>query len=323
MSAARSADPARSALPERRGSRPEWNHDGVNWPNRAASRFVRAAGLNWHIQEMGPGTGPVESATPQPTLLLIHGTGAATHSWRDVMPLLAAEARVVAIDLPGHGFTDNPGPRWLAIDAMSKSLVQLLDAIDVQPDVAVGHSAGAALLVRMALDGLIAPTGIISVNGALMPFGGIGRTLFPSLARLLFLNPLAPRVFAWQAGDRDRVATLLRGTGSDLTERQIDEYWTVMRYPDHISGALGMMANWDLEALVRDLPNLGCHLHLIAGSNDKTVPPTDADRIAVLYPLAELVRLEGLGHLAHEEAPDRIVALIHDTVQRWGVGADR
>lgn len=84
-----------------------------------------------------------------------------------------------------------------------------------------------------------------------------------------------------------------------------------------------MMANWDLEALVRDLPSLACHLQLIAGSNDKTVPPGDADRIAVLYPSAEHVRIEGLGHLAHEEAPDRIVTLIQDTVQRWGVGADR
>ena len=69
---------------------------GRDWPNRAASRTVRAAGLNWHVQVMGSG----------PVLLLAHGTGAATHSWRGLAPLLAQHFTVVAPDLPGHGYTE-------------------------------------------------------------------------------------------------------------------------------------------------------------------------------------------------------------------------
>lgn len=75
-----------------------WDHDGRDWPNREHSRFVEAAGLRWHVQQMGRG----------PVLLLLHGTGASTHSWRALMPLLAAEFTVVAPDLPGHGFTSAP-----------------------------------------------------------------------------------------------------------------------------------------------------------------------------------------------------------------------
>ncbi|MDU3043759.1 MAG: alpha/beta hydrolase, partial [Bradyrhizobium sp.] len=59
--------------------KPNWSVDGKDWPNRAASRFVDAAGLRWHVQMMGEG----------PVALLAHGTGAATHSWRDLAPLLA------------------------------------------------------------------------------------------------------------------------------------------------------------------------------------------------------------------------------------------
>ncbi|MEO0730553.1 MAG: alpha/beta fold hydrolase BchO [Pseudomonadota bacterium] len=291
--------------------RPDWETDGASWPNRNASRFVRAAGLKWHVQEMGC------VRTDRPQILLLHGTGAATHSWRDLMPILARDAHVIAVDLPGHGFTDNPGPSWLAIDAMSKSLVQLLDTIDAKPDVGIGHSAGAALLVRMALDGLIAPRGIVSINGALMPFGGIGRTLFPSLARLLFLNPFAPRLFARQARDRARVQRLLDGTGSKLRDHHIDQYWSLMRTPDHISGALGMMANWDLEALIRDLPSLRCELCLIAADGDKTVPPTDAVEVQKLYPRATTVMLDALGHLAHEEAPQRVADCIAAAMRQW------
>ncbi|MFN5717015.1 MAG: alpha/beta fold hydrolase, partial [Bradyrhizobium sp.] len=72
-----------------------WSRDGTDWPNRNASVFVEAAGIRWHVQRMGEG----------PSLLLIHGTGAATHSWRDMLPLLARHFSVVAPDLPGHGFT--------------------------------------------------------------------------------------------------------------------------------------------------------------------------------------------------------------------------
>ncbi|NBQ74895.1 MAG: alpha/beta hydrolase, partial [Acetobacteraceae bacterium] len=61
------------------GETPSWEKDGRDWPNRTASRFVEAGGLNWHVQLMGQG----------PCLLLLHGTAAATHSWRDLAPLLA------------------------------------------------------------------------------------------------------------------------------------------------------------------------------------------------------------------------------------------
>ncbi len=56
-----------------------WGTDGRDWPHRDRSRFVEAGGLRWHIQRMGDG----------PALLLVHGTAAATHSWRDLAPLLA------------------------------------------------------------------------------------------------------------------------------------------------------------------------------------------------------------------------------------------
>ena len=73
----------------------DFARDGADWPNREASRFVEAGGLSWHVQVMGQG----------PDLLLLHGTGGATHSWRGLAPLLAQHFRVVAPDLPGHGFT--------------------------------------------------------------------------------------------------------------------------------------------------------------------------------------------------------------------------
>ncbi len=135
--------------------RPAFAREGRDWPNREASRFVAAGGLTWHVQEAGEG----------PPLLLIHGTGAATHSWRGLLPLLAQGFRVIAPDLPGHGFTDPlPTP---SLPRMAKALAALLSVLGVAPMVVVGHSAGAAILARLCLDGAVAPRLLVGLNAAL------------------------------------------------------------------------------------------------------------------------------------------------------------
>jgi len=179
--------------------------EGVDWPNREASAFVEAGSFSWHVQRMGTGPG----------LLMLHGTGASTHSWEMLEPLLARRFQVVAPDLPGHGFTTAKKAPDLSLPGMARSVAALLTALEFQPEVVVGHSAGAAILARLCLDSTIAPKLLVSLNGAFLPFEGASRFLFPSMARLLFLNPLAPRLFAWSA-DNSSVASLLRGTGSKI-----------------------------------------------------------------------------------------------------------
>ena len=92
---------------------------------------------------------------------------------------------------------------------MARSVAALLAALDCEPQMVVGHSAGAAILARLCLDGTITPKLFVSLNGAFLPFEGAARYLFPSMAKLLFLNPLAPRLFAW-AADKAAVANLLQ-----------------------------------------------------------------------------------------------------------------
>ena len=284
--------------------RPDWEREGLGWPNRSASRFVDVAGVTWHVQDMGHG----------PAVMLVHGTGAATHSWRDLAPLLAADFRVVAMDLPGHGFTD-PVPFFrLSLDGMAEAVAALLGTLEVAPVVVVGHSAGAAILVRMALDGRIRPRAIVSLNGAFMPFGGPLGPIASPLAKLLFLNPFAPRMFAWQT-DRRAAERLIGGTGSRLSPEGVELYARLARKPAHVGAALGMMAGWNLHGLVDQLPLLDVPLVLVVGAEDKAVRPEEAERIGALVPMARVERLEGLGHLAHEEDPERIAALIRTVVR--------
>jgi len=282
------------------GDAPVWGLDGRDWPNREFSRFVQAGGLRWHVQQMGQG----------PVIVLVHGTGAATHSWRDLAPLLAQRFTVVAPDLPGHGFTEQPPSHRLSLPGMATALTALLRELEVRPEIAVGHSAGAAILARMALDGDIAPHTLVGLNAALLPFRGVPSQVFAPAARLLASFPLVPELFAWHAAGRGVIERLLDGTGSRLDPAGIALYRRLAASPGHVAAALGMMANWDLAPLVRDLPRLQPLLVLVVGSRDRTIPPEDAFRVRELVPTAVVMSLPGLGHLAHEERPGEIAEIL-------------
>ncbi len=130
------------------------------------------------------------------------------------------------------------------------------------------------------------------------------------MARLLAGSRLASRAFALFAGSRSSVARMIRSTGSTIDAEGMRLYGILAANPVHVAGALGLMANWDLRPLMRDLPRLTTRLILVAGGNDKMVPPTEISRVRALVPRAETVWLRGLGHLAHEERPDEIAALL-------------
>jgi len=282
--------------------KPDWNVEGSDWPGRNTSRFVRAGGLDWHVQSAGSG----------PVLLLIHGTGAATHSWRGLTPLLAKRFKVFSFDLPGHGFTELPRRGQFTLPQMTTAIAGLLQAVDVVPTFVVAHSAGAAIAVRMAIDGTIAPDTIVSLNGALMPFPGIAAVAFPTLAKLLFLNPLAAPFLARRANDNDSIARLIRGTGSRLDPLGIDLYARLFRTERHMAATVGMMANWDLLSLKRELPKLRAPLVLVAADRDRAVAPHVAGDVRSIVPGARIVSVQGYGHLAHEEAPAIIEHVIRD-----------
>ena len=277
-----------------------WEREGRGWPHHEASSFVRAGGLQWHVQRMGAG----------PVALLLHGTGASTHSWRGVMPLLARHFSVVAIDLPGHAFTDTPPAAQLSLPGMTGAVAALVEALALDLALVVGHSAGAAIGARLVLDGGLAPQALVSINGAFLPLAGWPGLIFPPVARLMAATPLAPQLFARRSWDRAAVEKLIGGTGSTLDAHGLELYATLVRDARHAAGALGMMARWDLRPLARDLARLRAPLALIVGANDKAVSPHEAQRVRALIPAttpSTLARVSGAGHLVHEERPAEVV----------------
>ena len=270
-------------------------------PNRLDSRFMRVGKIDWHVQVAGDG----------PVLLLLHGTGAATHSWRDMLHPLAQHFRVIAPDLPGHGYTKGRPPNGLTMPGIARAIAGLLGELQANPVLIVGHSAGAAIAIRMAIDGLVRPGGIVGIAPALLPFAGIAQHLFPTMAKLLFVNPLAPHIFATVARGPGAVERFLaRSTGSTIDAAGIAAYARLFGTSTHCAGAIGMMADWDLVPLKRDLPKLTVPMLVLHGERDAAIPLSGALDSVALIPGCELEVLSDLGHLVHEEVPLVVVERI-------------
>jgi magnesium chelatase accessory protein len=269
--------------------------------------------LRWHLQRWPP---PRPEA---PLALLLHGTGAGTHSWRHIAPTLATRFEVLVVDLPGHAFTVTPASQALDLTAVAAAVGALLDALGRRPALLIGHSAGAAVALRMVLDGRAAPRLVVSINGALLPLQGPVGRLFLPLAKLLAFNPFVAPAFATWAALPRVTRRLLDSTGSRIDPVGERCYGHLVARASHAEGALRLMASWDLAPLAAALSRVPVPLLLLAATHDRTVPPAQSARVRETVPGATLVTLPGLGHLAHEEDAAAVLAPLLDA---WAAAAD-
>lgn len=275
----------------------------AHWPDAKFSQFLEAAGLRWHVQIRGEG----------PDLLLLHGTGASSHSWVPMARLLEGSFRVIALDLPGQGFSQLAPAQQCSLPGMSQAIGNLVARLEADPKIVVGHSAGAAIAASLCLRGSLDPAAIVSINGAMLPFGRAAAPVFSKAAQLLAASPVFTQLVALHAVPRKPVERMLRQTGSSTPAEMIRCYRDLLGSPRHVAATLRMMANWELGPLEANLDRLNPALSLLVCDNDSVVPPAQGEELARRVPHAQLTHAEGLGHLGHEERPewfaDRIVEL--------------
>lgn len=270
-----------------------------DWPNATASRIIAAKPHRWHVQILGRG----------PDVLLLHGAGASSHSWAALMADLAHDHRVIALDLPGHGWTRSPKGRARLGD-VARDIAALCQQEGWQPQLVIGHSAGGAISLELARQGLISPQHLVIINGALENFQGTAGWLFPVMAKMLALNPFTGFLIAQGGRGVSQVRSILASAGTTLEDQGLAHYARLIGRRAHVEGTLAMMAQWSLDALNMALPAITAPTLFIHGANDAAVPLRVAEQAVRAMPEATLITLPGIGHLAHEEAPAIVAASI-------------
>ncbi len=281
-------------------ARSEFRRSGPpsDWPGNIST--VDAGSLRWRVLAAGSGD-PV---------VFIHGTGSSLETWRDVLPALTSEWRVIAMDLPGHGHTQSLPRGLVSLPAMAEGVARCLDKMGAVPRAIVGHSAGAAIALRMAIDGHASPRKIIGFNPALLPYGGRHNPLLAPFARMCAALPLLPGLITRRASDSRAIERLISGTGSKLSREGIAVYQRLFTNERHVRATIAMMANWDLTGLVGSMGSWADRTHFIVGQRDSAVAPSEVIELQRRYPQLRVTRLPEAGHLAHEEKPTESAALI-------------
>ena len=256
----------------------------------------------------------VVTAGRGPTLLAIHGTGSSSHSYRPLMRELGDRFRIVAPDLPGHAETRILRARPLTLDAMAKAVSALCRIQGYEPQVVVGHSAGAAVAMRLVLDGAVRPDLLVGLASAATPLRGLSRIVFPTVARVAARSK-ASGLFSLWVGRREKVRQLLESIGSDLDPAQLRAYERLAAQPRHIEGVLSMLSTWNVAPLHARLPEIRTRVLLIAGQHDHAVPFVEQVRLLRALPDARLEVVPGAGHLLHEQRPEAIRELVLDEIR--------
>lgn len=272
------------------------------WPNRSNSEFIKSDNYNWHIQKFGS-TGK--------KLLLIHGTGASSHSWYPLIENLNLEFEILCLDLPGHGFTRALARQKKQLMIIVDQISLLLRNIDFYPNIIMGHSAGAAVAYELAKKFKTKPN-TIAINAAFGQFSGLAGVAFPYFAKIASSTTIPARFLSLLASKEEIVRKLLASTGSIIPELQIQCYQYLFSNTEHVDGTLQMMADWDLGYFLDRLPEETAPIHFLVGDKDTTVPPHISKSWDQSMPNSSLTQFNGLGHLLHEESPSAVSSILEN-----------
>jgi pimeloyl-ACP methyl ester carboxylesterase len=242
-----------------------------------------------------------------PAILLVHGLGASWRVWSNNLAALTAEHRVIVVDLPGFGESQNLSSP-VDIDDYAAALAGLLDILGVDEAVVVGHSLGGLICQRLAVRhrGRVSGVILVSTTGGVMSAGT--RTLFRVVAAGTAPLALLPKGLVAPAM---RNAMAVPAVRRWLLKRMVHD-------PDRISPDLAVdmlssaLSSTGTAAAIRaglrvlpenDLGVINCPVLVLSGDQDRITPVAAAADLARRLPRAKRITWPGVGHHPMWEEP--------------------
>ena len=251
-------------------------------------------------------------------LLLVHGLGDEADTWRHVLPALAAQRRVIAVDLPGFGRSDKPDAPY-SVPWYAGILLDLLDTLQIERVALAGHSLGAvtshwlaleqpARIERLALldGGLVAKPGKLDLGTMLFLAPGIGEWLYTRLrkdpqAAYDSLRPYYANLDALP--EADRTLHYERVNQRVWNDDQRRAFFRTFR------GLVRWLPGQQKE-LPAQLAAVTTPTHVVWGELDRIAAVENGRTLAAMQPGAQLTIVPGAGHNIQQEAPAQVIETI-------------
>jgi pimeloyl-ACP methyl ester carboxylesterase len=249
-------------------------------------------------------------------LLLIHGMAGSSDAWRELIPRLAKNYRVVAPDLLGHGQSTKPRGDY-SLGAFAVWLRDILDELGIARATIVGHSLGGGVAMQFIYQHPDYCERVILISsGGLGPDVGWILRLLSAPGAEFILPIIAPtpvlkagnKIGSWftSAGMRAPRASEMWRAYSSFSDRPTRDAFlrTLRSVVDYRGQAVSALNRLHVRS---ELPTLA-----IWGEDDEIIPVEHGYAAKAARPGSRLEVLPGVGHFAHVEAPNEVADIIDD-----------
>lgn len=274
------------------------------------SLFIDLDGITIHYKKMGAG---------EPVYILLHGFGASTYSWREVMPPLSQTGTVIAYDRPAFGLTDRPmpgewqGPSPYSYAYQTEMVIRLMDDLGIEKAVLVGNSAGGTVAAAAALKYPQRVTGLVLVDAAIY----MDNPSSPLLGWLLKtpqanrLGPLFTRnIRTWGL---DFLKTAWHDP-SRITPEIYENYQKPLQVNNWDKALWELTRDSGREDITGKLDQFQMPVLVITGDDDRIVPTAQSLKLAAAIPGSQLVVIPACGHVPQEECPQAFMQALQKFV---------
>lgn len=261
------------------------------------SAWLEVDGMRVHYRDEGP------RDDPHP-IVLLHGTSASLHTWDGWAAELKGRRRVIRFDLPGFGLTGPHPANDYTMAAYVQFVTRMVDGLGVQTFVLAGNSLGGQIAWATALALPQRVSQLVLVDAAGYPLVSQSVPIGFQIARLPGLRTLMeyvlPRAVILSSlrnvyGDPSKVTPELVDRYYELTLRAGNRAALAYRFQQALSGDTGPLKTLKMPTLV------------LWGAQDHLIPLDNAQQFVRDIPHARLVVFDDLGHVPHEEDPQRTV----------------
>jgi pimeloyl-ACP methyl ester carboxylesterase len=248
-----------------------------------------------------PSSAPVSG----PAIVLLHGLVAEANTFRRMMQALPPDRRIIALDLPGAGYSDRPIDTDVSFTGLANIVREVFAALDLDQPVLLGHSHGGAVALALVASHPGAMSGLVLLAPA-HPFSAHENTIihfYLSLPGRLFARslPYVPRslfLLAFRA---------MPGARDAFGYKELAPYLHTMRQPGTVPHLLRILRTWfhDMASLSTQLRQKPVPIPALVlwGARDLVVPPSTAQRLVEHLEDATVIVLPGIGHLPNDESP--------------------
>lgn len=248
-------------------------------------------------------------------VVLIHGFGANSYTWRKVAAALADEYRLIAIDLKGFGKSDKPRDARYSLDDQALILDRFISQLDIPKVTLVGHSFGGAVALRTASLDIDAQhdriDALVLIDTMALP------QKLPSFVRHLripFLSSLALAILPPRFMSKAVLKDVFYRTDR-IPDDLVDAYASCLCQADAryaLITTARQIVPASPEKYLAQLPRITMPTLIIWGIHDTIIPVASSRKLVTIIPNAELELLEDCGHAPQEEMPDKTARLISD-----------